>query len=96
VAILDDDPAKVGGAWEGTVIRDAGDLEAVAGEAVEIAILAVPAAPRRPWPSGRRGGGPGDPQLRAGAPRSPEVEVNNVNLAVELEALSHALGGGTR
>ncbi|TVP46251.1 MAG: redox-sensing transcriptional repressor Rex [Gemmatimonadales bacterium] len=94
VAILDMDPAKIGGAWEGTPIRDVGELEAVVGaESVEIVILAVPASAAQPL--AERAAAAGVRGILNFAPvrlRLPEgVEVNNVNLAVELEALSHAL-----
>ncbi len=99
VAILDDDPEKIGRAWEGTRIRPATELEEVIGaEGVEIVILAVP-APAAPELA-RRAVGAGVRGILNFAPvrlRLPEgVEVNNVNLAVELEALSHVLGGEGR
>jgi redox-sensing transcriptional repressor len=94
VAILDNDPARIGGEWEGVRVRSADDLEQVlAGEAAEILILAVPAGAaqvlaERAAVAGVRGILNFAP-VRLRVP--PEVEVNNVNLAVELEALSHAL-----
>jgi redox-sensing transcriptional repressor len=94
VAILDADPAKVGGSWEGTPIREAGELEAVVeAEGVEIVILAVPAGAAQAL--AERAAAAGVRGILNFAPvrlrLPPEVEVNNVNLAVELEALSHAL-----
>jgi redox-sensing transcriptional repressor len=95
VAILDEDPAKIGRSWGGQTVRPASELEGVIrAEGVEIVILAVPAsaAPElatRAVAAGARG-------ILNFAPvrlRVPEgVEVNNVNLAVELEAISHVLG----
>jgi redox-sensing transcriptional repressor len=96
VAILDDDPRKVGRVWEGTPVRPAEELESiVAGEGIEILILAVPASAaqdlaERATAAGVRGILNFAP-VRLRLPGS--VEVNNVNLAVELEALSHALAG---
>lgn len=94
VAILDEDPAKVGTTWEGTRIETVDGLEAViARHGVEILILAVPAGAAQAL--AERAAGAGIQGILNFAPvrlRLPEgVEVNNVNLAVELEALSHAL-----
>ncbi len=94
VAIFDNDPEKVGLRWDDTTIRHIDELESVlAGEAVEIAILTVPAAPAPAL---------ADRVVRAGvgailnfAPARlelpPHVVVNEVNLAMELELLSFAL-----
>jgi len=93
-AILDRDPAKVGVRWEGTPIRPMEELETtVAGEGVEMAILAVPGAAAQEVT---------DRLVAAGvrailnfAPVRLEVPatvvVNDVNLALEMEALSFAL-----
>jgi redox-sensing transcriptional repressor len=94
VAVLDHDPVKVGREWDGTRIRPMEELEAtVAGEGVEMAILAVPGAAAQ---------GVTDRLVAAGvrailnfAPVRLEVPstvvVNDVNLALEMEALSFAL-----
>lgn len=94
VAILDSDPVKIGGVWEGVEIRSVDDLEQVlAGEEPEILILAVPAGAAQEL--AERAAAAGVRGILNFAPvrlRLPDaVEVNNVNLAVELEALSHAL-----
>jgi redox-sensing transcriptional repressor len=94
VAILDSDPAKIGGRWEGVEIQSADHLERVlAGAEPEILILAVPAGAAQGL--AERAAAAGVRGILNFAPvrlRLPdEVEVNNVNLAVELEALSHAL-----
>ncbi len=94
VAILDDDPAKVGATWGEVPIRPATALESVVEEeGVEILILAVPAGVAQSL--AERATGAGVRAILNFAPvrlrLPPTVEVNNVNLAVELEALSHAL-----
>jgi redox-sensing transcriptional repressor len=94
VAILDDDPEKVGRHWGKTPILPARALEEVIeGEGVEIVILAVPAGAAQLL--AERAAGAGARAILNFAPVRlrvpPPVEVNNVNLAVELEALSHAL-----
>jgi redox-sensing transcriptional repressor len=99
VAVLDDDPAKVGQHWDATPIRPASELETlVAREGVEIVILAVPAAAAQPLAD--RAAAAGVRGILNFAPVrlrvAPGVEVNNVNLAVELEALSHAMAGRRR
>lgn len=93
-AILDSDPAKIGGVWEGVTIQSAAHLEQVLARAeAEILILAVPAGAAQEL--AERAAAAGVRGILNFAPvrlRLPdEVEVNNVNLAVELEALSHAL-----
>jgi redox-sensing transcriptional repressor len=99
VGILDDDPAKVGKRWGEVRIRPASELEAlVREEGVEIVILAVPAGAAQPLAeraveAGVRGILNFAP-IRLRLP--PEVEVNDVNLAVELEAISHVLAGRDR
>ena len=103
VAVLDNDPAKVGTPWGDVVIRDAGSLEEVLGqEAVEVVILAVPAPVAQPLAervvaAGIRGILNFAPtQLRVPA----GVAVQDVNVVTELEALSfdltHHHGDGVR
>jgi len=94
VTILDADPRKVGKRWGGVEIRPDRELErALDEESVDIAVLAVPGpvaqgVAERIVESGVRG-------LLNFAPvhlRLPEeVTLKNVNLVVELEALSFAL-----
>jgi len=94
VAILDDNPVKVGREWRGIRIRPGSELEASVREGgAEMAILAVPAAVAQRLT---------DALVAAGirgilnfAPlqlQVPEgITVNNVNMAVELESLAFAL-----
>lgn len=92
--VFDADPAKVGQQWDGVVVRDVKYLERdLANERVDIAILSTPAAvaPQVAERLARAGveailnftAVPLD--LPAG------VVVKNVNMALELEALSYAL-----
>jgi redox-sensing transcriptional repressor len=93
-ALYDSDPAKIGSEWEGQVVRDVSELERdLAREPMDIAIVSTPAAAAQAVT---------DRLVRAGikailnfAPvrlRVPrDVVVRNVNLAMELEALSYAL-----
>jgi redox-sensing transcriptional repressor len=97
VAIFDEDPAKIGRHLEGCEIREGGALESVLRElGVEIVILAVPAPAAQ---------GVADRAVAAGVQAilnfapvrlkvPPSVFVNDVNLAMELESLSHALRMG--
>lgn len=96
VTLLDDDPAKIGTRWGASVIQPLAALESeFSAHGVQIAILAVPApvaqdVAERAVAAGARG-------ILNFAPvrlRLPEhIRVNPVNLALELEALSHALSG---
>lgn len=94
VAVFDADPAKVGGHIEGCEIQPSDQLETVLRDrGVEIAILAVPAhaaqeVADRAVAAGVRGLLNFAP-VRLKVPA--EVFVNDVNLAMELESLSHAL-----
>jgi len=93
-AVYDTDPRKIGADWNGVVVRDVQHLERdLARTPVDIAILATPAA-AAPQVSDRL--------VRAGirailnfAPVQLDVPagvvVKNVNMAMELEALSYAL-----
>ena len=96
-AVLDSDPEKVGRVWNGLVIEDVARLEEVCrGVEAEIGILAVPA--REAEAVAARFAEAGVRGLLNFAPVSlrlpPGVVVNDVNMAVELEALSFALAGG--
>jgi len=94
VAILDDDPVKVGKEWRGVRIRPGAELEAAAREGgAEMAILAVPAAVAQRLTDALVAAGvrgilnfvPLQLQVPEG------ITVNNVNMAVELESLAFAL-----
>jgi len=94
VAVYDADPAKVGGCVGERTVRDVAGLEeGIRAEGVEIVVLAVPGEAVQPIV---------DLVVRAGVrgilnfaplkPRVPEgVTVRDVNLVMELEALSFAL-----
>jgi redox-sensing transcriptional repressor len=94
VAVLDSDPDKVGRYWGGTPIRPSEDLETVVRElGAALLILAVPAEAAqeiatRSVCAGVRG-------IMNFAPVQltvpPGVAVTNVNLVLEMEALSFAL-----
>jgi redox-sensing transcriptional repressor len=99
VTVLDRDPAKVGKEWNGVRIRDASRLEEVLREEeVELVILAVPSGAAQPVvdrvvAAGIRGILNLAP-VRLEVP--PEVVVNDVDMAVELEALSFVMRGAGR
>ena len=102
VAVLDADPAKLNAAWGGIPVRDISELERVlASERIDIVILALPAEAvpevlNRVVAAGVRGILNFAPtQLRV----PPGVAVQDVNMVMELEALSFALSqsqGGER
>ena len=94
VAVLDNDPAKVGQLWGELVIRDSRELgEVLVAESIDIAIVAVPGNGVQEivdvvCASGVRGILNFAPsQIRVPDP----VTHRGVNLATELEALSFAL-----
>ncbi len=94
VAVLDRDPAKVGRVWGPVTISDISELERVVGERdIDLMILAVPgdaaqAIAERAVAAGARGLLNFAPtQLRV----ADDVPVTNVNLVMEMEALSFAL-----
>jgi redox-sensing transcriptional repressor len=94
VAVFDNDPRKVGTAWNGLTVQDESGLEAeLRRSPVEIAILAVPADAAQPLAD--RLAEVGVTAILNVAPVQlvvpPEVEVKTVSLAMELEALSFAL-----
>lgn len=94
VAVLDADPAKVGACWGDTRIGHVDDLERVIAEHdVDLVVLAVPATAAqdladRAVASGARGLMNFAP-IRLTVPD--RVQVSDVNLVMEMEALSHAL-----
>ena len=95
--VFDSDNAKVGQRWNGLVVRADAEMEnALKGEAIDIAIIAVPADAAQSVV---------DRVVKAGvrailnfAPvklRVPGgVALKNVNMAAELEGLSYALANG--
>lgn len=99
VALVDDDPAKIGQVWGGARVRDAAELERVVREErVDIAIVATP---------GRVAQGVVDRLVAVGvkailnfAPVKLEVPsdvaLKSVNMALELEGLSFAVTNGRR
>jgi redox-sensing transcriptional repressor len=99
VAVLDTDPAKHGERWGGVPVQDIGNLERVLrAERVEIVILAVPApaaadVSAKVVAAGVKGILNFAPmQLRVPA----DVAVKDVNMVMELEALSFALSQAAR
>lgn len=97
VAMVDRDPAKVGQEWGGVQVRDVAELErVVAGEGIEIAIVATPAEAAqevvdRLVAAGVKGilnFAPVKLEVPAG------VALKSVNMALELEGLSFALTNG--
>lgn len=99
VAIVDADPGKVGTSWGRLTIRGLDDFEETLRELdVELVILAVPAAAAqemagRAVEAGVRGILNFAP-IRLNVP--PRVPVQDVNLVMELEALSFAITHGDR
>ena len=97
VAVYDADPARIGGAVDGLLVRSHERLEAdLAAERADIAVIATPAGAAQ---------GVADRLVKAGvrallnfAPVTlavpPVVTVSDVNMALELEALSYALHRG--
>lgn len=94
VAIVDADPKKIGQTWGALTIRAPGELEAIVRDlGVELVILAVPAGAAqemagRAVAAGVRGILNFAP-IRLNVP--PSVPVEDVNLVMELEALSFAI-----
>ena len=98
-AVFDSDVDKIGQRWNGVVIRPDAEMEQVLqAEAIDIAIVAVPAESAQPVV---------DRIIEAGvrailnfAPTKltvpPGIALKNVNMAVELEGLSYALANSSR
>ena len=94
VGIFDVDPDKIGKRWDGAVVSDVKDLEArVRAQPVDIAVVVTPAEVAQEL---------ADRLVRLGVKAilnftplqlavPEDVAVKNVNLALELEALSYAL-----
>ena len=97
VAVYDADPARVGTTVDGLVVRDGARLEAdLAAEPADIAVIATPA--RAAQDVADRLTAAGVRALLNFAPVAlnapPTVVVSDVNMALELEALSYALHHG--
>jgi redox-sensing transcriptional repressor len=97
VTVLDSDPNKIGTHWEGVEIRDEADLESVLREeSVEIAIVAVPVESVQRIVD--RIVDAGIKAILNFAPTQLHVPVSvalkDVNMSMELEALSFALAQG--
>lgn len=94
VGIFDVDPAKIGKRWNGLTVSDIGQMEnELAGQSIDIGVLVTPAEAAQEL---------ADRLVKLGikailnfAPVQlsvpDDVSVKNVNLALELEALSYAL-----
>lgn len=94
VTVVDADPTKVGERWGGVEIRDIRELESVLREeAIEIAILAVPAdAVQEVLECVTSAGVRGILNFAPAQLRVPEgVSLKDVNLVLEMEALSFSL-----
>lgn len=94
VAVYDSDPAKIGDAWNGVEVRDERRLDAdLAHEPFDIAIVVTPAEAAQAIVDRLVGGGVkailnfAPVQLKVPG----DVVVKNVNMALELEALSYGL-----
>lgn len=97
VAVLDVDPAKVGTRWGGVTIRPTEELDdVIRTEKVDLVVVAVPgSAAQEVADRAVRAGARGllnfaPTQLRV----PPEVHVADVNLVMEMEALSFAITKG--
>lgn len=99
VAIFDSDPEKVGQSWGDQVIRPSDEFEAVIAELdVELVILALPAEAAQEMAMRAVDGGVKGilnfAPIRLNVP--PKVPVEDVNLIMELEALSFRITQGER
>jgi redox-sensing transcriptional repressor len=98
VALFDNDASKVGRAYDGLVVRDIGELDQeLAKDAPDIGIIVVPGDQAQAVADRLVTGGVRAVLNFAPAPlHVPEaVALKNVNLALELEALSFALASRT-
>ena len=98
VALFDDDPSKVGRAYDGLVVRDVAELDQeLAKDAPDIGIIVVPGDQAQAVADRLVTGGVRAVLNFAPAPlHVPDaVALKNVNLALELEALSFALASRT-
>lgn len=99
VGVYDTDLAKVGTRWDGIVVRDFSLVTAdLATQAVDIAVLAVPADGAQD--AARRLVDAGVKAILNFAPTQlqvpPDVAVRSVNMAMELEGLSYELSSRSR
>ena len=97
VAILDIDSSKIGRRWSGLTVRDISEFDQIVqGERVQIVIVAVPSEAVAEVMDRVTGAGVRGILNFAPAPlRVPEgVTVKDVNMVMELEALSFALSQG--
>ena len=95
--VLDVDPRRIGEEWDGIVIEDAARLEEIVREReIDIVILAVPAdAAQETADVAIRGGARGILNFAPTQLRLPDhVSVQDVNMVMELEALSFDLSQG--
>ena len=98
VALFDSDPSKVGRTYDGLVVRDVVELDqALATESPDIGIIVVPGDQAQAVADRLVDGGVRAVLNFAPAPlHVPDaVALKNVNLALELEALSFALASRT-
>ena len=94
VALFDTDPAKVGKTYDGVKVRSTGELEAVlSAEQPDIGVIVVPGDQAQAVADRLVQGGVRAILNFAPAPLQvpDDVSLKNVNLALELEALSFAL-----
>jgi redox-sensing transcriptional repressor len=94
VGIFDVDPAKIGKQWNGLTVSDIADLESrLSGQSIDIGVLVTPAEAAQAL--AERLVKLGIKAILNFAPVQlslpDDVSVKNVNLALELEALSYAL-----
>lgn len=97
VAVLDSDPHKIGAKWGNTTIRDTAELEAVVvREQIDLVVLAVPAvAAQEVTDRAVRAGIKGILNFAPVRLKVPaQVPVEDVNLVMELEALSFRITRG--
>lgn len=97
VAVLDNDPVKIGTSWGGIAIRSVGELDRVLREeGVEIVILAVPGgAAQSVAEEVARAGVRGILNFAPVRIQIPEgMAISDVNMTVEMETLSYALWAG--
>lgn len=97
VALVDNDPSKIGGTSGGVPVRDVAELERIVHEnVIDIAIVATPADAAQPLV--RRAVAAGVRAFLNFAPVKLEVPTDvalrNVNMALELEGLSFAMTSG--
>ena len=98
VAVLDSDASKIGRKWGDSIVYDVADLERIVNDrGVHIAILAVPVeAVQDVMDQASRAGVRGILNFAPTRLRVPEgVKVKDVNMVMELEALTYSLSQDT-